>query len=179
MRRMKAAALVGLFLLLGGPAPALEIQELESAGLSRNMAVWGQKALRGSWTSVSAYGLLGAFGVPLSVLGDYRLDPRRFLEDRSGQARLWLARERQTWAVVQRTGLGSAIGRNACYQEVCVEVTASSLLAACRQGCNGPESPTRLWQRRGDCEDPAVAGVCRDLVGYAGYDVKEITGRPE
>lgn len=171
------ALILGLCLVWPGLAAAIEEVDLERAGLSPEMAAWAMKSVRGDWNSVGAYGQLGAFGVPFAGIGDYRIGPERFLDDRNAQVRLWLGRERRVWDIVVRTGLDEVVvGKEVCLGDLCAIMTASSLLAICRAGCAGPESPVRQWMRRVKCNDgPEAERICRTAIANAGQTVEEIT----
>ncbi len=166
-----------LALLVGFALPAHATPDdvsLRRAGVPRALIPWAQASATGEWGSIGAWGQLGAWGLsPAALTG---VESTRLLTDPRIQARAWIARERATWDTIRRMGLDAAAGRNVCAASTCGTVTASSLLAACRDGCAGPDSPLRRWHAGERCTE--LPGLCARLLLYRNHDVSDIVGDP-
>lgn len=163
----------GGLLMQSGGSFAVDAGELEKHGVPESLLAWAGHSVRGDWDSVGAYGEIGAFGFGWPMVAGFRVSLGELLKKPRSQVRIWLASERRAWESVQRLGLAAVEGRKLCEAGRCARISASSLLAACRDGCDSPESPLRLWRRTGRC----FGSVCAVMIGAAGIDVTEITGR--
>ena len=153
--------------------------EMARYGVPSSLVAWASWNARADWNSVDAEGRLGAFGLSVPAALAEGVEPAQLLRSPRRQVRTWTARQRRHWEAVRRLGLTALLGRDVCDAGRCVRLTPSSLLAACRTGCETPGSRLGRFMQSGDCgqqQDAAGVTVCRDLVAGAGYDVREITG---
>ncbi|MPR05669.1 hypothetical protein [Microvirga tunisiensis] len=86
------------------------------------------------------------------------------------------------WALAKRNGLTGAIGQEVCYNSKCVNVTESSILAACQFGCGRNGALDQFVKNGYKCDGPYGSGrdgsqVCvgKYLVAGANYDVSAVT----
>ena len=172
-------ALLAVFAVSGASAgDDARRAEMVRYGVPSSLLAWASWNARADWDSVDAEGRLGAFGLSVAASLVAGREPARLLRSPRLQVRVWTARQQRHWEAVRRLGLTALLGRDVCDAGRCVRLTPSSLLAACRTGCETPGSRLGRFMQSGDCEqmDAADVSVCRDLVWGAGYDVREITG---
>ena len=185
-RGIAVLATVAALALAGTTArAAVSVQDLVAAGASPDFARYAAQvsASEGGWSSVNAYGCAGAFQFcPATLQRYYNGSQASFLNSPAAQVAAFQRYSADQWALAQRNGLTSAIGKTVCDDNGrCATVTESSILMACQFGCGAGGKLDAFVKNGYNCTGPNntrdANGVsaCTYLARGAGFDVAAVT----
>jgi hypothetical protein len=181
-----SASRIALAFLIALASPCYAGQSAQSlidAGLPAQCSDYAAKvsSSEGSFGSVNQFGCVGAFQFCPGTFEQYYTGSKQsFLNDPSAQIAAFTKYEKDQWALAQKNGLNSLIGKQACFNGTCSTITESSILFACQFGC-GANGKLANYFASGDCnarnvKDGNGLSVCSYLQRGSGYDTSCFTG---
>jgi len=158
-------------------------QSLIDAGLPAQCADYAAKvsSSEGSFSSVNQFGCGGAFQFCPGTFERYYSGSRQsFLSDPAAQVAAFTKYEKDQYALAQKNGLTSLVGKQVCFDGSCSQISDSSILFACQFGC-GANGKLANYVASGNCnaanvKDGNGLSVCAYLQRGAGYDASCFTG---